>query len=480
MDVIPSSSSALATAAANRGRGRGRGRGYADVSLQLNDGKISTAHATGTPLVTMSTRPSDTTTTATLHGGRGRGRARGVFGNSNSDARGRGRARPQSSSPSTNNNVNNNDSDITIRPRTDESSLSSNVSTRGTTTTVGSVSSRPKTASHRGRKNGRPLSATAPEFTISSSTSALAATAPPVLTNEQIAARDARAVILRSNLERQNEECEALSAIFGDLCRVSNTTTTTSASVGVDQKQPHIVINIPNDIAGRDDLILTVTLPREYPSDTMPSAYKVYADWLDDARLPTIHAALRDIYQTNGHEVVLFAWVEWLKANVQPHDVAPSISTTIGRASSPPMSSLSSSDVLAQALATHDDDERLSLLAISQQLAEDERNARVSHYDDEDNSLLSSTIEYKKPRAALASATKITVPAIISAEPFTISKSTFQAHIARVTSVEEAHAVLGKLLEDRKIARATHNISAYRLWDQQHNTFPQVSRCSHI
>ncbi|ETW07826.1 hypothetical protein, variant [Aphanomyces invadans] len=47
--------------------------------------------------------------------------------------------------------------------------------------------------------------------------------------------------------------------------------------------------------------------------------------------------------------------------------------------------------------------------------------------------------------------------------PITDRKSTFQANAVAVTSVDEVRAFVAHLLEDRKIARATHNMLAYRI-----------------
>jgi hypothetical protein len=55
---------------------------------------------------------------------------------------------------------------------------------------------------------------------------------------------------------------------------------------------------------------------------------------------------------------------------------------------------------------------------------------------------------------------------IVSGEAFIERKSTFQAHFARVGSMDEVVAFREKLLLDRKIARATHNIFAYRFVDE--------------
>eukprot|EP00468_Gymnochlora_sp_CCMP2014_P003076 CAMPEP_0167758252 /NCGR_PEP_ID=MMETSP0110_2-20121227/10367_1 /TAXON_ID=629695 /ORGANISM="Gymnochlora sp., Strain CCMP2014" /LENGTH=576 /DNA_ID=CAMNT_0007644511 /DNA_START=116 /DNA_END=1842 /DNA_ORIENTATION=+ len=50
----------------------------------------------------------------------------------------------------------------------------------------------------------------------------------------------------------------------------------------------------------------------------------------------------------------------------------------------------------------------------------------------------------------------------ISGDPFTDRKSTFQAHLVAVKSKSDVEAAMNLLLQNRKIARATHNISAFR------------------
>ena len=61
-------------------------------------------------------------------------------------------------------------------------------------------------------------------------------------------------------------------------------------------------------------------------------------------------------------------------------------------------------------------------------------------------------------------------PIIHHGEPLTDRKSTFQAHVAEVTAVEQVSIVLCELKSNRKIATATHNIVAYRI----HGTTKQV------
>ena len=65
------------------------------------------------------------------------------------------------------------------------------------------------------------------------------------------------------------------------------------------------------------------------------------------------------------------------------------------------------------------------------------------------------------------------VPHIISGETTTVKKSTFQGHIAIVTTMKEVKSVLRKLKENRKVAQATHNILAYRLHGVKEGSYIQ-------
>lgn len=64
---------------------------------------------------------------------------------------------------------------------------------------------------------------------------------------------------------------------------------------------------------------------------------------------------------------------------------------------------------------------------------------------------------------------------IVHGVPFTEKKSTFQGHLAPVTSVEQVETVMDALLRNRKFAGATHNIMAYRIAVPEKNTVLQDS-----
>ncbi|CAM9236952.1 unnamed protein product [Ectocarpus sp. 12 AP-2014] len=55
---------------------------------------------------------------------------------------------------------------------------------------------------------------------------------------------------------------------------------------------------------------------------------------------------------------------------------------------------------------------------------------------------------------------------IFHGQAFTDRKSTFQAHLARVSSESQVTWVRRRLMENGKVARATHNVAAWRVWDE--------------
>ncbi|XP_067833872.1 protein IMPACT isoform X2 [Heptranchias perlo] len=64
-------------------------------------------------------------------------------------------------------------------------------------------------------------------------------------------------------------------------------------------------------------------------------------------------------------------------------------------------------------------------------------------------------------------------PPITHGEPITDRRSTFQGHLAPVVTTKQVKLVLQKLYENKKIANATHNIYAYRIYCEDKQTFLQ-------
>ncbi|KFQ49591.1 Protein IMPACT, partial [Nestor notabilis] len=65
------------------------------------------------------------------------------------------------------------------------------------------------------------------------------------------------------------------------------------------------------------------------------------------------------------------------------------------------------------------------------------------------------------------------LPPIHHGKPITDRRSTFQAHLAPVVTPRQVKRVLEKLYENKKIASASHNIYAYRIYCEDKQTFLQ-------
>lgn len=92
------------------------------------------------------------------------------------------------------------------------------------------------------------------------------------------------------------------------------------------------------------------------------------------------------------------------------------------------------------------------------------KNAIIQNESDEDENAEVESEEFRyEPASSRDAMTRLEsgIP-IIHGEITMERKSTFQAHMARVKSVDDVNAFRSELLSDKRIARATHNIFAYR------------------
>ncbi|XP_013854721.1 protein IMPACT isoform X2 [Sus scrofa] len=202
--------------------------------------------------------------------------------------------------------------------------------------------------------------------------------------------------------QRQNEEIEAMAAIYGEEWCV------------IDDCAKIFCIRISDDI---DDpkwtLCLQVMLPNEYPG-TAPPIYQL---------------------KQNIGESILYLWVEKIR------------------------------DVLIQKSQ------------MTEPGPEVKKKTEEEDAECEDDVILACQPE--NPVKALdfdisASRTELEeLPPIDHGVPITDRRSTFQAHLAPVVCPKQVKMVLAKLYENKKIASATHNIYAYRIYCEDKQTFLQ-------
>lgn len=65
----------------------------------------------------------------------------------------------------------------------------------------------------------------------------------------------------------------------------------------------------------------------------------------------------------------------------------------------------------------------------------------------------------------------VNCPEIVTGDIIEDRKSVFQGHTATVKSLDEVKLVISRLYENKKIAQATHNIYAYRIYCEDKQTW---------
>lgn len=222
------------------------------------------------------------------------------------------------------------------------------------------------------------------------------------------------------NLTRQADEVEALAAIYEDeWCVVDEAARIFCIKVTDGSSKPKWSVS------------LQVHMPSDYPSDSPPT-YQLNAPWLRGDERRTIQNSLEEIYLENTGEIIIYLWVEKIREFLV--DKVDQDEGHEGSGSPRRVTHISEE-------TEHDDDFDHSVIT-----------------DDEKLSELTLTVELSPSKTALV------CPVIHHGTPVTDRRSTFQPHLAEVFCKEHIQMVIDKLYENKKIANATHNMLAYRIY----------------
>ncbi|XP_014340911.1 protein IMPACT isoform X1 [Latimeria chalumnae] len=228
------------------------------------------------------------------------------------------------------------------------------------------------------------------------------------------------------NLQKQIDEIEALSSIYREEWCV------------IDEAARIFCINITNELDQPTwTLCLQVILPPEYPT-TAPPIYQLNAPWLRGEDRMKLSSALEEIYVENLGESILFLWVEKIREFLV--EKSQSVDSV------PPDAKKLTEEVDVD---TEDD------YVIENQVFKHQDTGKSFKF------LTSEGLEDEE------------LPPIKHGEPITDRRSTFQAHLAPVVTLRQVKMVLDQLYENKKIASATHNIYAYRIYCEDKRTFLQ-------
>lgn len=291
------------------------------------------------------------------------------------------------------------------------------------------------------------------------------------------------------NIERQAEEAEALSAIYGD-----------------DFSQPPgasgswlLRIPTPECAAETDDVraaifAATGRLPPDHltvrvvPVETYPSRSPPVVE-LDPRHLPfgrhdVAMDAVEETWAASKGEVMVFGYVERLRSMLggwRDEDAAEARRRKTGEgledaASEGRSDGAGANDGDEKARGGDGGDHPWDPVALEEELAALAIERSMVNDADAERRLRSTPSDAGDEGPGFVATEEDVAKRIVHGAPFTVMKSTFQAHLCtNLTREDEVDAVMAVLRRNSKVARATHNIMAYRIrkangaWAQDHD-----------
>lgn len=208
----------------------------------------------------------------------------------------------------------------------------------------------------------------------------------------------------------QSEELYALESIFGvEACTVNHA-----------ERSCKILVPFDEGTEAGPHMTLQVWLPEDYPSSQSPVAQLSAPHLSEDLASWAVHELEG---QFRAGESIVFEWVTWLKEQPELQ---------------PPVQAAQELD----------------------QLTLEEGRQQEAELDAEE--VRQQSVLWQQAKVEAKRKQEIE-KRLVHGEPFTERKSTFQAHLAPVSSSEEVEEVMATLLDNSKIQRATHNMMAYRI-----------------
>ncbi|KAM7410354.1 hypothetical protein PAMA_001679 [Pampus argenteus] len=225
------------------------------------------------------------------------------------------------------------------------------------------------------------------------------------------------------DLQSQIEEVEALSSIYGDeWCVIDEASRIFCIKISNNMEEPKLTA------------CLQIILPLDYPS-TAPPIYQINAAWLRGPERAKLANSLEDLYIEHAGESILYLWVEKIREFLVEK---------------------------SQSSETVDQTEKVNMTA-------------EEEVDDNEDMLDFGNLKLNTEDVHLFMdlANDEEIPPIKHGNTITDRRSTFQPHLAPVVTPRQVKMVLEKLYENKKIASATHNIYAYRIYCEDKHSFLQ-------
>ncbi|CAG10950.1 unnamed protein product, partial [Tetraodon nigroviridis] len=254
------------------------------------------------------------------------------------------------------------------------------------------------------------------------------------------------------------EEIEALSSIYGDeWCVIDEASRIFCIKICSDSEEPKLTA------------CLQIVLPCDYPS-TSPPIYQINAAWLRGPERAKLANSLEDLYVEHMGECILYLWVEKVREFLVETSQSAETVDQPGKVNMTAEEDVEDGDNIP-----------------------DIRTIRVSAKEPHLYADLANGTADLSPVLSLSECLKIAVlnsffllekqcqlcsvdeevPPIKHGESITDRRSTFQPHLAPVVTPGQVKKVLEELYENKKIASATHNIYAYRIYCEDKQSFLQ-------
>ncbi|KAJ2558833.1 hypothetical protein EV175_000614, partial [Coemansia sp. RSA 1933] len=238
---------------------------------------------------------------------------------------------------------------------------------------------------------------------------------------------------VESNQQRQEDEIAVLKAIYGEEAveTIDSNTFILHTPVDGTKAQADICFHLPDTYPSDDIPMFEWIGARDTSADTtMPtdSGY-IYVErslaLSNDMRLDMEREMHRLWDENQCRDVVIFSWTTWLSEYLERHWPQPLDPIPL------PSDNNAGPDIQGSC------------------------STNVSTGKGASRTANKQPIDVDEPLR--------TRPEIFTGVPLEMKKSIFVGHVARVGSAKDVQVVLETLLQDKKIAQATHNISAYRI-----------------
>lgn len=235
--------------------------------------------------------------------------------------------------------------------------------------------------------------------------------------------------------ERVAAERESLTEIYGQLFVIIS-----------DREWQMTIIEKPRTAA-------LFFLPEGYPSYVPPSV-AIEAEFATDNELSDLNDRLRCLFEESGGNEIVFEYIEFMKDRLG--QIAEAYSTKQNC-----LENLLEIEEIQEANSSSD------FISVPCEDSVLSKNPPEEAQNNDGWTFHPETSRFKQPARRFAHVVPPASPIkVVHGEVIEDRKSKFEAHLARVQCQNDVHWVYSQLLQDKRVAKASHNVVCYRFEDQ--------------